>query len=88
MIYDNYDNPKLPRNTDPAAVDIRNFSPNHIKVQLLLQRGRRKLEMVILSNSKAGMCVIVLRFCQNIKTRRTENGKDVLDFVYSSNLQY
>jgi ATP/maltotriose-dependent transcriptional regulator MalT len=27
MIYDNYDNPKLPTNTDPAAVDIRNFLP-------------------------------------------------------------
>ncbi|KAN0072316.1 hypothetical protein V8E54_009245 [Elaphomyces granulatus] len=27
MIYDNYDNPKLPRNTDPAAVDIRNYLP-------------------------------------------------------------
>ncbi|KAN0072345.1 hypothetical protein V8E54_009274 [Elaphomyces granulatus] len=27
MIYDNYDNPKLPRNTDPAAVDIRKFLP-------------------------------------------------------------
>jgi hypothetical protein len=27
MIFDNYDNPKLPRNSDPAAVNIRNFSP-------------------------------------------------------------
>ncbi|KAN0072346.1 hypothetical protein V8E54_009275 [Elaphomyces granulatus] len=27
MIYDNYDNPKLPRNMDPAAVDIRKFLP-------------------------------------------------------------
>ncbi|KAN0072347.1 HET domain containing protein [Elaphomyces granulatus] len=27
MIYDNYDNPKLPRNMDPAAVDIRNYLP-------------------------------------------------------------
>jgi hypothetical protein len=27
MIYDNYDNPKLPGNTDPAAVDIRKFLP-------------------------------------------------------------
>ena len=27
MIYDNYDNPKLAGNTDPAAVDIRKFLP-------------------------------------------------------------
>ena len=27
MIYDNYDNPKLPGNTDPAALDIRKFLP-------------------------------------------------------------
>jgi len=28
MIYDNYDNPKLPGNTDTAAVDIRRFLPD------------------------------------------------------------
>ncbi|XP_044715953.1 tetratricopeptide repeat domain-containing protein [Hirsutella rhossiliensis] len=27
MIYDNYDNPKLPGNTNPAAVDIQKFLP-------------------------------------------------------------
>lgn len=27
IIYDNYDNPKLPRNTDSAAVDIQKFLP-------------------------------------------------------------
>ncbi|PQE29295.1 hypothetical protein CJF30_00004368 [Rutstroemia sp. NJR-2017a BBW] len=27
MIYDNYDNPKLPGNTDPTTVDIRKFLP-------------------------------------------------------------
>src|ERR1700727_665811 len=27
MIYDNYDNPKLPDNTDPAAVDIHKIFP-------------------------------------------------------------
>ncbi|PVH69794.1 kinesin light chain 1 [Cadophora sp. DSE1049] len=27
MIYDNYDNPKLPGKTDPAAVDIRKYLP-------------------------------------------------------------
>jgi hypothetical protein len=27
MIYDNYDNPKLPGSTDPAALDVRKFLP-------------------------------------------------------------
>lgn len=27
IIYNNYDNPKLPRHTDPTTVDIRNFLP-------------------------------------------------------------
>jgi len=27
MIFDNYDNPKLPSNSDPAAVDIQKFFP-------------------------------------------------------------
>jgi hypothetical protein len=27
MIYNNYDNPRLPRNTDLQAVDIRQFLP-------------------------------------------------------------
>ncbi len=27
MIYDNYDNPKLPGKTDPAAIDIRRYLP-------------------------------------------------------------
>lgn len=27
MVFDNYDNPKFPDNTDPAAVDIRRFLP-------------------------------------------------------------
>jgi hypothetical protein len=27
MIYDNYDNPKIPANTDPSAVDLRQYLP-------------------------------------------------------------
>jgi Heterokaryon incompatibility protein (HET) len=27
LIYDNYDNPKIPGNTDPAAVDVRGYLP-------------------------------------------------------------
>jgi hypothetical protein len=27
MVFDNYDNPKVPGNADPGAVDIRQFLP-------------------------------------------------------------
>ncbi|KAH6673053.1 hypothetical protein B0J14DRAFT_654782 [Halenospora varia] len=36
MIYDNYDNPKLPRNTDPAAVDIRSFLPESYQGSIII----------------------------------------------------
>jgi hypothetical protein len=62
MIYDNYDNPKLAGNTDPAAVDI---SLNHIKVQSLSQHGRQKSRLGIASELESWkMCVIVSKFYQ------------------------
>ncbi|KAF8853548.1 HET-domain-containing protein [Acephala macrosclerotiorum] len=36
MIYDNYDNPKLPGNTDPAAVDIREFLPESYQGSIII----------------------------------------------------
>jgi hypothetical protein len=36
MIYDNYDNPKLPDNTDPAAVDIRKFLPESYQGSVII----------------------------------------------------
>ncbi|KAN0072319.1 hypothetical protein V8E54_009248 [Elaphomyces granulatus] len=36
MIYDNYDNPKLPGNTDPAAVDIRNYLPESYQGSVII----------------------------------------------------
>jgi hypothetical protein len=36
MIYDNYDNPKLPGNTDPAAVDIRKFLPESYQGSIII----------------------------------------------------
>jgi hypothetical protein len=36
MIYDNYDNPKLPGNTDPAAVDIRRFLPESYQGSIII----------------------------------------------------
>ena len=36
MIYDNYDNPKLPDNTDPAAVDIHKFFPESYQGSVII----------------------------------------------------
>jgi hypothetical protein len=36
MIYDNYDNPKLPGNTDPAALDIRKFLPESYQGSIII----------------------------------------------------
>jgi NB-ARC domain-containing protein len=36
MIYDNYDNPKLPSNTDLAAVDIRNYLPESYQGSVII----------------------------------------------------
>jgi tetratricopeptide (TPR) repeat protein len=36
MIYDNYDNPKLPRNTDPTAVDIQKFLPESYQGSIII----------------------------------------------------
>ncbi|KAH9211165.1 kinesin light chain [Leptodontidium sp. 2 PMI_412] len=36
MIYDNYDNPRLPGNTDPQAVDIRQFLPESYQGSIII----------------------------------------------------
>jgi hypothetical protein len=36
MIYDNYDNPKLPGNADPVAVDIRKFLPESYQGSVII----------------------------------------------------
>jgi hypothetical protein len=36
MIYDNYDNPRLSGNTDPAAVDIRQFLPESYQRSIII----------------------------------------------------
>jgi hypothetical protein len=36
MIYDNYDNPKLPGNPDPAAVNIRKFLPESYQGSVII----------------------------------------------------
>ena len=36
MIYDNYDNPKVPNNADPAAMDIHRFLPESYQGSVII----------------------------------------------------
>jgi hypothetical protein len=36
VIYDNYDNPKLPGNTDPMALDIRKYIPESYQGSIII----------------------------------------------------
>ena len=45
MMYDNYDNPKLPGNTDPAAVNIRKFLPESYQGSVIITTRSPQVEI-------------------------------------------
>ena len=45
MIYDNYDNPKLPGNTDPAAVNIHKFLPEAYQGSVIITTRWSQVEI-------------------------------------------
>jgi AAA ATPase domain len=45
MIYDNYDNPKFPGNTDPAAVNIREFLPESYQGSVIITTRWSQVEI-------------------------------------------
>jgi GTPase SAR1 family protein len=45
MIYDNYDNPKLAGNTDPAAVNIRKFLPESYQGSVIITTRWSRVEI-------------------------------------------
>jgi hypothetical protein len=47
MIYNNYDIPKLPGNTDPAAVDIRKFLPESYQGSIIITTRSSQVEIGI-----------------------------------------
>jgi hypothetical protein len=44
-IYDNYDNPNLPGNTDPAAVNIRKFLPESYQGSVIITTRSPQVEI-------------------------------------------
>ena len=53
VIYDNYDNPKLPGRTDPAAVDIRKFLPESYQGSVIITTRS--------SQVKIGHCIRIIK---------------------------
>jgi len=45
IVYDNYDNPKVPDNTDPEAVDIQEFLPEAYHGKIIITTRSAKVKM-------------------------------------------
>lgn len=81
MIYDNYDNPKLPGKSDPTAVDIRKFLPESYQGSILITtrssevRIGRSIQIQKLGNMRDSLEILL-----NVSRREgLVIGKDVLD---------
>jgi hypothetical protein len=80
-IYDNYDNPKLPCNPDPAAVDIRKFLPESYQGSVIITTRSSQVRIGhLIQIRKLGNIRDSLKILSNA-SRREEliNGMDVLD---------
>jgi len=81
MIYDNYDNPKLPRNTDPAAVNIRNYLPEsyHGSVIITTRSSEVKIGHPIRIKKLEDMRDSVKILLNASRRKELIDGKDFLD---------
>ena len=82
LIYDNYDNPKLPRNTDPMAVDIRKFLPESYQGSVVITTRLSQVRIGhLIQIRKLGDINDSLQILSNASRREgLTSGKDVLDF--------
>jgi hypothetical protein len=83
MIYDNYDNPKLPSKSNPTAVDIRKFLPESYQGSIIITtrssevRIGRSIQIQKLGNIRDSLEIL-------LSVSRREGlvmGKDVLDLM-------
>ena len=83
LIYDNYDNPKLPGNTDPAAVDIQKFLPESYQGSVVITTRSSQVRIGHpIQIHKLGDMRDCLEILSNASRREgLTSGKDVLDFV-------
>jgi hypothetical protein len=83
MIYDNYDNPKLPGKTDPAAVDIRRFFPESYQGSIIITTRSSEVRIgQSIQIRKLGDVRDSLEILSTVSRREGLGmGKDVLDSI-------
>jgi hypothetical protein len=83
MIYDNYDNPKLPGKTNLAAVDIEMFFPESYQGSIIITTRSSQVRIGhLLQIQKLGNVCDSLEILSTV-SRRQEliNGKNILDLI-------
>lgn len=82
MIYDNYDNPKSARNTDPAAINIRHFFPESYQGSVIITTRSSEVKMGHrIQVTKLENIQDSLKILSNISNQEgLENGKRYLLF--------
>ena len=82
MIYDNYDNPKLPRHTDPTTIDIRNFFPESYHGSIIITTRSSQVRYGHpIHICKLGNIDDSLEILSNVSRREgLRSGKNVLHF--------
>jgi hypothetical protein len=80
MIFDNYDNPKLPRNSNPTAVDIKNFLPESYQGSVIITtRSSQVRNGYPIQIHKLGDVCDGLEILSNVSRREgLRSGKSVL----------
>jgi hypothetical protein len=83
MIFDNYDNPKLPRNPDPAAVNIRKFLPESYQGSVIITTRSSEVRIGhLIQIRKLGDVHDSLEILSTMSRRQgLITGKDVLDLI-------
>jgi hypothetical protein len=83
MIYDNYDNPKLANNMDPAAVDIRKFLPESYQGSVIITTRSSQVRIGYpIQIRKLGNVHDSLEILLNASRREgLINGEDILDLI-------
>jgi hypothetical protein len=83
MVYDNYDNPKLPRKTDPAAIDIRKFLPESYQGSIIITTRSSEVRIGhVIQIRKLGDVRDSLEILSTVSRRQALiTGKDILDLV-------
>jgi hypothetical protein len=81
IIYDNYDNPKLPGHTDPAAVDIRKFLPESYQESVIIttRSSQVRIGHPIRIRKLENVCDSIEILSSTSRRGELINGEDVLD---------